>query len=135
MTSIPAASAHTIFFRLFIRIKLTVLLTNFSGMEASAVASGSARGPDFEHALSLLSIDSVGAANLQPGSQIHPGVTAIAGTSNPVMMPSPAIWQGGLSLDQQAQFQAFDRLGNDDDEDHLQLPKPSYDNSHYDQMN
>ncbi|KAF2942984.1 squamosa promoter-binding-like protein 3 isoform X4 [Oryza sativa Japonica Group] len=105
------------------------------GMEASAVASGSARGPDFEHALSLLSIDSVGAANLQPGSQIHPGVTAIAGTSNPVMMPSPAIWQGGLSLDQQAQFQAFDRLGNDDDEDHLQLPKPSYDNSHYDQMN
>uniref|UniRef100_A0A0D9VC29 SBP-type domain-containing protein n=1 Tax=Leersia perrieri TaxID=77586 RepID=A0A0D9VC29_9ORYZ len=107
------------------------------GMEASAVASSSAGGPDFERALSPLSINSVGAANLQPGSQMHPGVTAIAGTSNPAMMPSPAIWQGNLSLDQQAQFQAFDRLSNDDTAapHQLQLPKPSYDNSHYDQMN
>ncbi|XP_006646870.1 squamosa promoter-binding-like protein 3 [Oryza brachyantha] len=109
------------------------------GMEASAAASSSAGGPDFERALSLLSINSVGASNLQPGSQMHPSVAAIAGTSNPVMMPSsPAIWQGCLSLDQQAQFQVFDRLGSDDDAtpQQLQLPKPPpYGSSQYDQMN
>ncbi|KAG8069719.1 hypothetical protein GUJ93_ZPchr0006g45268 [Zizania palustris] len=106
------------------------------GMEASAVASNSAGGPDIQRALSLLSINSVGAASLQPGSQMHSGVTAIAGTSNPVMISSsPALWQGGLSQHQQAQFQAFDGLGNNSATPHqLQLPKHSYENSHYDQM-
>ncbi|KAL5207781.1 hypothetical protein ABZP36_032216 [Zizania latifolia] len=106
------------------------------GMEASAVGSNSPGGPDFQGALSLLSNNSVGAAaNLQPGSQMHSGVAAIAGISNPVMMPSPALWQGGLSVDQQAQFPAFGRLGSNSATPHqLQLPKPSYDNSHYGQM-
>nr|AQQ11869.1 squamosa-promoter binding protein-like protein [Phyllostachys edulis] len=81
------------------------------GVEAPAVASNSNGAPDLQRALSLLSNNSVGAANLQPSSQMHSGVTTIAGASNPVMHAvdsSPGLWQDGLTLDNQVRFQAFD---------------------------
>nr|AQQ11824.1 squamosa-promoter binding protein-like protein [Bambusa multiplex] len=108
------------------------------GVEASAAASNSNGAPDLQRALSLLSNNSVAAANLQPSSQMH-GVTTIAGTSNPVMHAvdsSPGLWQDSPPLDNQVRFQAFDHLGNDNATAHqFQLPKPSYDNSfHFDKM-
>nr|AQQ11840.1 squamosa-promoter binding protein-like protein [Bambusa oldhamii] len=110
------------------------------GVEASAVAFNSNGAPDLQRALSLLSNNPVGAANLQKISQMHSGVTTIAGTSSPVMHvvdSSPGAWQDGPPLDNQLRFQPFDRLGNDSATPHeLQLPKPSSfgSSSHYDQM-
>nr|AQQ11867.1 squamosa-promoter binding protein-like protein [Phyllostachys edulis] len=111
------------------------------GVEASAaVASNSNGAPDLQRALSLLSNNSVGAANLQPSSQMHSRFTTFAGTSNPVMHvvdSSPGLWQDGPLLDNQARFRTFDHLRNNSATQHeLQFPKPSsFDNSsHYDQM-
>nr|AQQ11809.1 squamosa-promoter binding protein-like protein [Phyllostachys edulis] len=122
----------------FMAFKGTSVKVLNQGVEASAVASNSNGAPDLQRALSLLSNNSVAAANLQPSSQMH-GVTTIAGTSNPVMHAvdsSPGLWQDSPPLDNQVRFQAFDHLGNDSATAHqLQLPKPSYDNSfHIDKM-
>jgi hypothetical protein len=106
------------------------------GVEASAVASDSSRAPDLQDALSLLSSNSVGAANLQQSPQMHPGVAAITGTSNPAMHTlgsSPGLWLDGPPLDDHPRFQVFDRSGGHDSE--LQLPKSSYDHaSHFNRM-
>ena len=110
------------------------------GVEASTVASDSSGAPDLQRALSLLSNNSVGAANLQPSPQMHSGVAAIAGTSSPamhVLSSSQGLWLDGPPLGDHPRFQAFDRLGGNDSAmmHELQLPKPSYDNSsHFKQM-
>ncbi|VAI43508.1 squamosa promoter-binding-like protein 3 [Triticum dicoccoides] len=107
------------------------------GVQASAVASDSSGAPDLQHALSLLSSNPVGAANLQPSPQMHSGVAAIAGAPNPAMHAlgsSVGLWlDGGQPLDDHPRFQVFERWGDHDSE--LQLPKPSYDHaSHFDRM-
>ncbi|CAM0947025.1 unnamed protein product [Alopecurus aequalis] len=105
------------------------------GVEASAVASDCSRAPDLQRALSLLSSNPVGAANLHQSPQMHPGVAATAAVPNPAMHAlgsSPGFWLDGPQLDH-PRFQVFDRLGGHDGE--LQLPKSSYGHtSHFDGM-
>ncbi|WVZ77941.1 hypothetical protein U9M48_025728 [Paspalum notatum var. saurae] len=100
-------------------------------VEASAVVSNSNGGPDLQRALSLLSINSAGAGNHHPATQLHPGLSTLASACSPAVMQasSPAgLWQDGMALDP---------LGNGSAVE-LQLPKPSsHDNSspsHYDLM-
>ncbi|XP_047080554.1 squamosa promoter-binding-like protein 3 [Lolium rigidum] len=106
------------------------------GVQASAVASDSSGAPDIQHALSLLSSNTVGVANLQQSPQIHTGIAATAGIPNPVVHElgsSPGLWPDGPPVDDHPRFQVFNRLGGHDSE--LQLPKSSYDHtSHFDRM-
>lgn len=110
-----------------------------AGVEASAVVPNSNGGPNLQRALSLLSIDSAGAGNNQPATQLHPGLSTLAGTCSPVMQASsPAgLWQDGVALDHhQGPYQALDPLGSGSAIE-LQLPKPSSQDSsssHYDLM-
>ncbi|KAL6629812.1 hypothetical protein ACP70R_029577 [Stipagrostis hirtigluma subsp. patula] len=106
------------------------------GVEVSTVVSNSNGAPDLQRALSLLSNNSVGAANNQPAPQLHPGLTTLASTSSPVMQaPSSGLWQGVTPLGHQERFQAFDNGNVMAPELELQKP-PCYDTSsaHYDQM-
>lgn len=106
------------------------------GLQASAVDSDSSGAPNIQHALSLLSINSVGAANLQHSPQMHPRVAATASIPSPAMHAlgsSPGLWLDGPPLNDHPRFQVFDRLGGQDSE--LQLPKSSYDHApHFDRM-
>jgi hypothetical protein len=112
-----------------------------SGVEASAAVSDSNGNPDLQRALSLLSNNSAGAGNNQPTTQLHPGLSTVASTSDAVMQASsPGLWQDGAALDLHARFQALDPLGSGSTiatAHELQLPRPSlYDgsSSHYDLM-
>ncbi|RCV05540.1 hypothetical protein SETIT_1G091900v2 [Setaria italica] len=110
------------------------------GVEASVVASDSNGNPDLQRALSLLSNNSADAGNNQPTTQLHPGLSALASTSNAVMQQAspPGLWQDGTALDLHARFQALDPMGNGSAiaaAHELQLPRPpSYNgsSSHYD---
>ncbi|KAL5223909.1 hypothetical protein ABZP36_010548 [Zizania latifolia] len=91
------------------------------GVEASAVVSNSNGALDLRRALSLLSSDSWGPANIQPNPQaVHSGRVMpppLAAPANPVMPalhPSPrGFWQDDPPpLDHVTQVQALAHLGN-----------------------
>ncbi|KAK3155981.1 hypothetical protein QOZ80_2AG0101280 [Eleusine coracana subsp. coracana] len=113
------------------------------GVEAPVVVSNLNGAPDLQRALSLLSNNSADAVNDQAIPQLHPGLTTLANSSNPVVQGSSAgLWQDGTAVDHHARFQAFDPLSNGSaaiaspHQLHLLTP-PSYDRSpsHYYQMN
>uniref|UniRef100_A0A0D9WTV3 SBP-type domain-containing protein n=1 Tax=Leersia perrieri TaxID=77586 RepID=A0A0D9WTV3_9ORYZ len=97
------------------------------GVEESTVVSNSNVAPDLRHALSLLSSDSWGLADIQTSSQVHSGgvmpplaATGVAAPTNPINLmhlhPSPGgFWQGGDDpppIDHAMQVQAFMHLGS-----------------------
>uniref|UniRef100_J3MHD9 SBP-type domain-containing protein n=1 Tax=Oryza brachyantha TaxID=4533 RepID=J3MHD9_ORYBR len=102
------------------------------GVETSAVVSSNSNGaPDLRRALSLLSSDFWGPADVQPSSQVHPGgvmppLATVAAPTNPANVmhhalhhPSPGgFWQDDEPpppLDHAAQVQAFMHLGSSSD--------------------
>jgi hypothetical protein len=109
----------------------------FSGIEASAAAVSNLNGAaDLQRALSLLSNNS---AIDQPIPQLHPGLAANAGSSNPAVQGSSGLWQDGTALEHEARSQSFDPLSNGSTiaAPHQLHLLPSYDGSPspYDQMN
>ncbi|GJN18964.1 hypothetical protein PR202_gb06186 [Eleusine coracana subsp. coracana] len=112
------------------------------GVEAPVVVSNLDEAPDLQRALSLLSNNSANAVNDLAIPQLHPGLTTLANSSNPMVQSSSAgLWQDGTAVDHHARFQAFDPSNGSaaiasPHQLHLLTP-PSYDlsPSHYDQMN